>query len=221
MLYFVTIGQRTFEVDLTGESPRIDGDPIEVSLTRVADTPTLHLLADGRSHTLIARRDDTGSWDLHMDGERFVADVVDDEIATEILESACGGDHVARGQIVTHDLDIEVPPGLHHAPDGFLMGPLHHDHVGGTGPGHHLGLEIASVHCFQIRDNRHIRKSLTETADRPESLGEDQGRARLQPVHAGPQGHGGGADRLIKVGQIEGDLHDRLHAGDETASLDR
>ncbi len=95
MLYFVTIGQRTFEVDLTGESPRIDGDPIEVSLTRVADTPTLHLLADGRSHTLIARRDDTGSWDLHMDGERFVADVVDER--TRAIQAMTGQSGAVRG----------------------------------------------------------------------------------------------------------------------------
>lgn len=95
MRYFVTIGPRTFEIDLTGETPRVDGEAVEVSLNRLADTPILHLLADGRSHTVIARRDDGARWDLYIDGERFAAEVTDER--TRAIQAMTGQSAAARG----------------------------------------------------------------------------------------------------------------------------
>jgi len=95
MRYFVTIGERTFEVDLSGETLRVDGEALDVSLTRVADTPVLHLLADGRSHTLLARRSDGNRWDLHLDGERLGAEVVDER--TRAIQAMTGQGAAIRG----------------------------------------------------------------------------------------------------------------------------
>lgn len=78
MRYYVTLEDRTFEVDLTGEVPRVDGREVDAGLSRVPGTPTRLMLVDGRSHTLVARRDETDGWDLYLDGERFNADVVDE-----------------------------------------------------------------------------------------------------------------------------------------------
>jgi pyruvate carboxylase subunit B len=78
MRYYVTLEDRTFEVDLTGDVPRVDGQDVDASISRVPGTPTRLLLVDGRSHTLVARRHETDGWDLYLDGERFNADVVDE-----------------------------------------------------------------------------------------------------------------------------------------------
>ena len=78
MRYYVTLDERTWEVDLTGDVPRVDGEAVEAELNQVPGTPTRLLLVDGRSHTLVARRGETDSWDLHLDGERFDAHVVDE-----------------------------------------------------------------------------------------------------------------------------------------------
>ena len=78
MRYYVTLDDRTYEVDLTGEVPRVDGEAVEAELNQVPGTPTRLLLVDGRSHTLVARRGETDAWDLYLDGERFDAHVVDE-----------------------------------------------------------------------------------------------------------------------------------------------
>lgn len=95
MHYFVTIDGRTFEVDLTGAVPRVDGEPVEAELSGVADTPTLHLLANGRSHTLVARRTDRHGWDLHLDGERYEVEVVDER--TRAIQAMTGQGVGPRG----------------------------------------------------------------------------------------------------------------------------
>ncbi len=78
MRYYVTLDDRTFEVDLTGDVPRVDGEEVNAAVNNVPGTPTRLLLVDGRSHTLVARRDHADGWDLYLDGERFTADVVDE-----------------------------------------------------------------------------------------------------------------------------------------------
>ncbi len=78
MRYYVTIGERTVEVDLTGERPRVDGREVAAELVTVPGTPLRHLLLDGRSYPLVARRADRGSWEIGLDGTRLTAEVVDE-----------------------------------------------------------------------------------------------------------------------------------------------
>lgn len=78
MRYYVTLEGRTFEVDLTGEVPRVDGTEVDADLSQVPGTPTRLLLVDHRSHTLVARRRGGETWDIYLDGERFDTDVVDE-----------------------------------------------------------------------------------------------------------------------------------------------
>jgi pyruvate carboxylase subunit B len=78
MRYYVTLEGRTFEVDLTGDVPRVDGEEVQAELHRVPGTPTRLLLVDGRTHSLVARRGEAEDWNLYLDGEPFEADVVDE-----------------------------------------------------------------------------------------------------------------------------------------------
>jgi pyruvate carboxylase subunit B len=96
MRYYVTIGDRTFEVDLSGEVARVDGRPIEAELAAVPGTPIRHLLADARSHTVVARPGEArGWWDVHLDGRRFEIEVIDER--TRAIRSMTGGGAVAQG----------------------------------------------------------------------------------------------------------------------------
>ena len=78
MRYYVTVDGQTFEIDLTGDVPRVDGSEVDAEVHRLPGTPTRLLLVDGRSHTLVARRDGSDGWAVYLDGERFEADVVDE-----------------------------------------------------------------------------------------------------------------------------------------------
>jgi len=79
MRYFVTIGDRTIEVDLTGEKPVIEGKTVDAEILTISGTPVRHLIVDGRSFPLTAHR--TGrknAWDISVRGTRFSVDAVDE-----------------------------------------------------------------------------------------------------------------------------------------------
>lgn len=93
MRYYVTIEGRTVEVDLTGERPRVDGVEVEADLVALPGTPVRSLLLDGRSYALVARPGEgAGVWDLHLDGERFAPEVVDERTrAIRAMTAKAGG----------------------------------------------------------------------------------------------------------------------------------
>jgi acetyl/propionyl-CoA carboxylase alpha subunit len=79
MRYFVTIGDRTIEVDLTGHTPVVDGTPMESGLVHLPGTPVRSLIADGQSYALTAHAGDRrGRWLLGLRGRCFTADAVDE-----------------------------------------------------------------------------------------------------------------------------------------------
>ncbi|HET9982661.1 MAG TPA: biotin/lipoyl-containing protein [Longimicrobiales bacterium] len=96
MRYYVTIGDRTVEVDLTGPRPRVDGVEVEADLVALPGTPVRHLLLDGRSYALVARAGEArGAWDVHLDGRRFAPEVVDER--TRAIRAMTGKGAVAQG----------------------------------------------------------------------------------------------------------------------------
>ena len=144
-----------------------------------------------------------------------VADVVDDEVAAEVLEFAGSGDHVWAGHVVAHDLDAEVAAGFDDAFDGFGVGAGHDDDVGGTGFGHHFCFEVATVHGFEVCDDGDAWEGVAEGADPVEPFGEEEGSTGFEPIDAGAEGHAGGFEGFVDAGEVEGDLDDGLH-GEES-----
>ena len=95
MLYHVTIGSRTVTVEREGDRVIVDGaDAGSAEIAAMPGTDVKHLLLDGRSVTLVARRDDEG-WDLHVDGWPVRADVVDER--TRAIRAMTGRAGAAQG----------------------------------------------------------------------------------------------------------------------------
>jgi biotin carboxyl carrier protein len=95
MLYHVTIGERTVRVDLDGARVAIDGVELtQAELAAVPGTDVRHLLLDGRSSAIVARRGDDG-WRLQVDGWPVNADVVDER--TRAIRAMTGHSAAARG----------------------------------------------------------------------------------------------------------------------------
>jgi biotin carboxyl carrier protein len=90
MRYFVTIGDRTVEVDLTGTTPMVDGAPVRVELTATGPAGLRHLLIDGESVPLVARPGDRrGRWLVTADSQTHTVEVVDER--TRAIREMTGG----------------------------------------------------------------------------------------------------------------------------------
>jgi pyruvate carboxylase subunit B len=99
MRYYVSIGDRTLEVDLTGAVPQVDGTPLDAELVNVPGTPVRHLLVNGRSCTLLARPGEgRGRWEIALGAERFSAEAVDER--TRAIRERTGGAEVKAEKVV-------------------------------------------------------------------------------------------------------------------------
>ncbi|MEN8375459.1 MAG: biotin/lipoyl-containing protein [Gemmatimonadota bacterium] len=80
MRYHVAVGERTYEVEVDGDSVRLDGREVEVDLASAIDSPVGHLMLDGRSWTVVAEPGETaGSWLVALAGSAPAeVEVVDD-----------------------------------------------------------------------------------------------------------------------------------------------
>lgn len=116
MRYYVTIGERTFEVEVGGEQVTVDGTPASAELLQVSGTPVRRLSVAGASHRVIAAKGEArGQWQLHLDGYRVSAEVVDERTrAIRALTARTGVVHGPKpvkapmpGMIVR----VEVQPG--------------------------------------------------------------------------------------------------------------
>lgn len=92
MRYYVTIGERTFEVTLDDEGMAVDGARVQADLRPVPGTPMHHLLLDGQSYLLHAASRRAGEWVLHANGARYDTEVVDERTrAIRALTSSAAG----------------------------------------------------------------------------------------------------------------------------------
>lgn len=96
MKYYVTLRGRTLEVELDGAEVRVDGTPVRVDLAAVPGTDLRHLLLDGRSHPVAARRGpEAGRWELHVGGQPLQVEVVDER--TRAIRALTGAAGAAAG----------------------------------------------------------------------------------------------------------------------------
>jgi acetyl/propionyl-CoA carboxylase alpha subunit len=115
MRWFVTVGARTFEVELSPEGMRVDGTLVDADLARVENSGRLSLMLDGASYGLLARRDGGGRWEMHVSGRRYLADVVDERtrVIREMTVAASGpqGPRPVRAPMPGLVVKVEVAEG--------------------------------------------------------------------------------------------------------------
>src|SRR6476646_3411360 len=110
---------------------------------------------------------------------------MDDDVDAKTFEPPGALDPVLRAQVVPHYTDLEIAARVDHPPDRGLVCAPHDDDEVGPGLGHHLRLEIPAVHGFQVSHDWVAGKTRAKLLDRVETFGQEQRRARFEPVDAG------------------------------------
>ena len=116
MRYFVTVNGRTFEVDVATGTVVVDGRELSVDLRDVPGTSVRHLLLDGRSYPVIATdRPQGDGWDVHVAGERFEVEAVDERTRAirDMTARSAGprGPRPVRAPMPGLVVRVEVEPG--------------------------------------------------------------------------------------------------------------
>jgi len=116
MRYYVTIGARTFEVDMHDGRLTVDGEPVEATLAALPGTPLRQLLVDNRAHVFSARPGESrGSWSIRLGGRQADAQVVDER--SRAIQAMTGRTAVQQGPKPIRApmpglvLRVEVEPG--------------------------------------------------------------------------------------------------------------
>jgi pyruvate carboxylase subunit B len=98
MKYYVEIEGRSFEVEIGPEGMSVDGQPVAADLQANHDSHLWHLVLDGRSHTLRARRrDGRGDWEMEIDGRRHRVRALDER--QRAIRELAGTAAVSHGPI--------------------------------------------------------------------------------------------------------------------------
>ncbi|MGD8867984.1 MAG: biotin/lipoyl-binding protein [Gemmatimonadales bacterium] len=107
MKYYVDIEGRTYEIDISPDGLRLDGGQVDADLRPNHDSNLWHLVLDGRSHTVCARRRERrGEWDIVVGGRRHEVVALDER--RRAIRELSGGDSASHGP-----LEIRAPmPGL-------------------------------------------------------------------------------------------------------------
>lgn len=90
MKYFVTLGERTLEVEIDGDRLVVDGEPLEASLERHGASPELRLTMAGRTALLAVDGHHDGTWRLVDRGAVREVGVEDDRSRHIRLLSGAG-----------------------------------------------------------------------------------------------------------------------------------
>ena len=99
MKYLVTVSGRPVEVEVDGETVRVDGRTMEAHLSEIARTPLRHLVLDGASSVLALAPAGRGKWHALAGGEAHEVEVLDER--TRHIRSLVGaGREHARGGVL-------------------------------------------------------------------------------------------------------------------------
>ncbi|GMV07227.1 MAG: acetyl-CoA carboxylase biotin carboxyl carrier protein subunit [Gemmatimonadota bacterium] len=115
MRYYVTVGTRTFDVELGPGGATVDGTRVSAHLAHVEGTDLRSLLVDGASFRILAARDGDARWHLHLRGRRFAVEAVDERTHTIREMTGAGavpsGPRPIRAPMPGLVVKIEVAPG--------------------------------------------------------------------------------------------------------------
>ena len=84
--------------------------------------------------------------------------MVDHIIATQVLKTLCGCDHIGSPEVIAHHLDAKIAAGFHNSPNGFRVRALHDHNMGCASLCHHFRLEVSAIHGLKVCHNRRVRE---------------------------------------------------------------
>jgi biotin carboxyl carrier protein len=118
MRYYVSIGDRKYEVDIAGDHDQVTVNGVEyvVELAEVNGTPVRRLFVNNAAHRIVAGKGEArGQWELHLDGYRVSAEVVDERTqairALTTKTAAIQGPRPIRAPMPGMITRVEVAPG--------------------------------------------------------------------------------------------------------------
>jgi len=115
MRYYVTVGGRTFDVELGPDGANVDGTPVSAHLAHVEGTHLRSLLVGGASYRILATLDGDGRWQLHLRGRRFDVEAVDERTHAIREMTGAGAAHAGprpiRAPMPGLVVKVEVAPG--------------------------------------------------------------------------------------------------------------
>jgi biotin carboxyl carrier protein len=124
MRYAVTVGGRTFDVEIVGGEVRVDGRHVRASLRTVPGTPERRLTLDEIARTFAMTRAAEG-WELVCRGEVLEARVVDERTqalgALTARRGSAGGTHAVRAPMPGLVVRVEVAVGTVVSPGQGLV----------------------------------------------------------------------------------------------------
>ncbi|HSR14835.1 MAG TPA: biotin/lipoyl-containing protein [Gemmatimonadales bacterium] len=99
MKYHVSLNGRDYEVQIDGETVRVDGRPVSAALEMIVGTPLRLLTLDRRSLSLAALPEGAGRWTLLDRGEAVAVEVLD-ERSRHIRSMVGAGRAHASGAVI-------------------------------------------------------------------------------------------------------------------------
>jgi pyruvate carboxylase subunit B len=107
MKYIVEIDGQTHEVEIGPDGVQVDGAPVEADLRPNHDSQLWHLILDGRSYTLAARRaENRGEWEIEHQGRKHRVLALDER--SRAIRELAGAVAQSRGPV-----EVKAPmPGL-------------------------------------------------------------------------------------------------------------
>ncbi len=114
MRYTVTVGERAVEVEVSGDTVRLDGELVHATLSGIPRTPLRNLVLNGHARTFAMVRSD-GGWSVQAGGRAWPVGVVDErtqqlrELTGQRTGHAAGG--LIRAPMPGLVVRVEVEPG--------------------------------------------------------------------------------------------------------------
>ncbi len=114
MKYTVTVGERAIQVEVSGDTVRVNGKQVHATLSGIPRTPLRSLVLNGHARTFAMLRSD-GGWSVQVGGRAWSVGVVDErtqqlrELTGQRSGHAAGG--LIRAPMPGLVVRVEVEPG--------------------------------------------------------------------------------------------------------------
>ena len=110
MLYHVSIGDRTYRVEIDGDGVRLDGQSVDAALTGAGEPGVRVLRLGNGHHRLVAQRGEGDAWQLRLRGRGVTAEVVDERtrVVREMTGAAASASKAATVRAPMPGLVIKV-----------------------------------------------------------------------------------------------------------------